>query len=531
MSRRTYWLLVSWLGVSLTAQAQTPRIVDGADTQAGDWPFIMHMINPRQASGSQHICGGGYLGDGIAVTAKHCISDAEILGNQVCLGNKLSSNRNNCYAIIDYQTFNGNQSDGVFVSGDIALLRLAGVPAEQPVMTLATLSDEAAMLEDEPLTLLGYGSTSYDSYIPSDKLLQRIVLRQSDAACEQKLGLAAGSMEADYLCAMRAPYGSAPGDSGTPIFYWRNNVPISAGLVSNGQDNITRYVRYGYYHSWIASVAQQWLGTTLTSQYQLLLPDDPHPQVTLRLSNWSATASELLDLSSIPDLALEPQDQQCSTLAINGHCHQVLDLKQPFNGRYSGQLSYQLDDTRYSVDLTLDMAEAVVVPEGWPQSDITWWSGGDQPWQASEDGMVAGNVPATGHSVLATQLQGPGILEFTVQQGTKPTHGRLQILLDEVPALALSGYCQTQAYSLAIPQGEHRVTWQWQRENSNSGSSERPRLSAVTWPTGISHLQEPVCSLEATANEEANSNSGGGAAGGLCVLLALMSLARRNIGR
>lgn len=33
-------------------------------------------------------------------------------------------------------------------------------------MTIPTLSDEAKMLDNEPLTALGYGSTSYTSYTP-----------------------------------------------------------------------------------------------------------------------------------------------------------------------------------------------------------------------------------------------------------------------------------------------------------------------------------------------------------------------------
>ncbi len=528
MKRSTRWLLFSSLCLSVSAQAQTPRVVDGVETKAGDWPFIMHIINPRVVSGSQHVCGGGYLGNGIAVTAKHCIFDSEILGNQVCLGNQLTTNRNNCYPIIDYAKFTDHQVDGVAVSGDIALLRLSGVPAEQPVITLATLNDEAAMRDDEALTLLGYGSTSYTAYIPSDKLLQRTVSRQSDAACEQALGLTTGRMEADYLCAAQAPYGSAPGDSGTPIFYWRDNHPISAGLVSDGQNNITRYVRFGRYHHWIATVAQKWLSNISEQQYQMLLPDETQPQVALRLSNWFATARALTGITTTADSSLEWQDPQCTSLAPNGHCIQTLALKNIVNGRDSETVSYQLDDTLRSVTLTLDMASAATVPDSWPQGDTTWWSGGDESWQLTPEGMEAANLSTAGHSTLAAHLQGPGTLEFTLEHESKPAQGNLQILLDNVPALSLSGSCQTQAYSLAIPQGDHIVTWQWQSLQTNSSTSDLTRLSAMSWPNGRSHQQEPVCSLGAVGQTGVKEGSGGGAAGELCALLALLAFSRRR---
>ncbi len=529
------WVLLGSLWLSVPAQAHTTRVVDGTETKAGEWPFIMHIINPRITNGSQHVCGGGYLGNGIAVTAKHCIFPSEILGNLVCIGNLSTTNRNNCYPIIDVESFVGYTIGTQAVSGDLALLRLSGVPAEQPVMTIPTLSDEAKMLDNEPLTALGYGSTSYTSYTPSPTLLQRLISRQSDADCEQAFGLATGSMEVDYLCAARAAYGSAPGDSGTPLIYWRDNYPIAAGIVSDGQNGITRYVRFGLYHDWIATVAQSWLNPQSEPEphYQLLLPDQSQPQVTLRLSNWSATTRSLTGLATAVDSPLEIGDPQCSSVAPNSHCALGLTLKNAITGRYSEQIGYQLDSEVYPVALTLDMASSVTVPDSWPQGDVTWWSGGDAPWQATNEGMVAAGLSTAGHSALAAHLQGPGTLEFTLEHGAAPTQGSLQILLDNVPALSLSGYCQSQAYSLAIPQGDHRVTWQWQNRQTASDSAALTRLTTMNWPNGNLHQQEPVCTLTAAGSTGANEGSGGGGIGvaALGLLFALHTRLRQRHGR
>ncbi len=526
------WLLLGSVGLSLSAQAHTTRVVDGTETKAGEWPFIMHIINPRVMNGSQHVCGGGYLGNGIAVTAKHCIFPSEILGNLVCIGNQSTTNRNNCYPIIDVESFEGSSIGTQSVSGDLALLRLSGVPAEQPVMTIPSLSDEAQMLDNEPLTALGYGSTSYTSYTPSDALLQRQISRQSDAACEQAFGLATGTMEVDYLCAAQASYGSAPGDSGTPLIYWRDNHPIAAGIVSDGQNGITRYVRFGLYHDWIAAVAQSWLHpqSEPEPQYQLLLPDQSQPQVVLRLSNWSAMTRSLTGLSTAADSPLELPDPQCSTLAPNSRCSLALALKKTISGRYSEQIGYQLDTEVHPVTLTLDMASSVTVPDNWPQGDVTWWSGGDEQWQTIDEGMVAAGLSAAGHSALAAHLQGPGTLEFTLEHGSAPAQGSLQILLDDVPALSLSGYCQIQAYSLAIPQGDHRVTWQWQNRQTDSDTGALTRLTTMNWPNGSSHQQEPLCSLTTAGSTGANESSGGGGVGvaALGLLFALHTRLRQR---
>ena len=70
----------------------------------------------------------------------------------------------------------------------------------------------------------------------------------STAKCATGLGLTTDKLPLDSLCSTAHAAGSAPGDSGTPILFWRNGQPISAGLVSDGSNLTTRYVRYPLYY-------------------------------------------------------------------------------------------------------------------------------------------------------------------------------------------------------------------------------------------------------------------------------------------
>ncbi len=85
----------------------------------------------------------------------------------MCIGNLDTLNRNNCYPIIAYKRFDNAQAQALLgtenISGDIALLKLDGVPEELPAMTWPSQELDSSLAPQETLALLGYGSTSYYS--------------------------------------------------------------------------------------------------------------------------------------------------------------------------------------------------------------------------------------------------------------------------------------------------------------------------------------------------------------------------------
>ena len=266
---------------------------------AGDWPYILHIVDDRDAGlMDRHYCGGGYLGDGVAVTARHCVFTDQILSQKVCIGNQHTLNRNNCYAITAYRKFADSEAEDLTgtsqISGDIALLQLASVPAQMPVLPLPTAAQDGSIATGERLTALGYGSTSYTSYQPSNWLQLLDITAASTTECASAFGDGAGNLDLDSLCSEKAMFGSAPGDSGTPIMFWRSGSPIAAGLVSEGSENNTRYVRYPLYYTWFAQVANEFRqSNAANTSYYHLITDEVTPTATLTLRNWNGTTASI----------------------------------------------------------------------------------------------------------------------------------------------------------------------------------------------------------------------------------------------
>ena len=521
----TPWLL-ALLCASPTMAATSTRVVSGQTSAANAWPYIMHIVDDRESSlMGRHYCGGGYLGDGLAVTARHCVFTDRILGQKICIGNQHTLNRNNCYAITAYRKFDNNEALALTgtsqISGDIALLQLASVPAQMPMLPLPTTAQDSSIAAGERLTALGYGSTSYASYRPSTWLQQLDITAASTAECAGVYADSTGVLTQDSLCSQAATVGSAPGDSGTPIMFWRNNSPIAAGLVSEGVNQNTRYVRYPLYYSWLAQVASEWRQSSAAStSYYHLITDEATPTTTLTLRNWNnATAS----LAATPDSAsslLSIAAGQCQNLAPMATCDLTVNLTPGISSRQQETLTYQIGNWQQQLTLIADSASELSVPASWSVPDSRWWtSNHGTPWQAGagSEELALTDLANDDYSELAMQVTGPGTLSFTLATGATGNLAGVMVKVDDKEQRLLNNNCLDQGYSLTIPAGSHKISWLGYN-HSGSTSGSLARLGNVSWPSGSSYSADPSCSLLTSAttnpdNDVVESDSGGGSLG------------------
>ena len=521
----TPWLL-ALLCASPTMAATSTRVVSGQTSAANAWPYIMHIVDDRESSlMGRHYCGGGYLGDGLAVTARHCVFTDRILGQKICIGNQHTLNRNNCYAITAYRKFDNNEALALTgtsqISGDIALLQLASVPAQMPMLPLPTTAQDSSIAAGDRLTALGYGSTSYTSYQPSTWLQQLDITAASTAECAGVYADSTGVLTQDSLCSQAATVGSAPGDSGTPIMFWRNNSPIAAGLVSEGVNQNTRYVRYPLYYSWLAQVASEWRQNSAAStSYYHLITDEATPTATLTLRNWNnATAS----LAATPDSAsslLSIAAGQCQNLAPMATCDLAVNLTPGISSRQQETLTYQIGNWQQQLTLIADSASELSVPASWSVPDSRWWtSNHGTPWQAGagSEELALTDLANDDYSELAMQVTGPGTLSFTLATGATGNLAGVMVKVDDKEQRLLNNNCLDQGYSLTIPAGSHKISWLGYN-HSGSTSGSLARLGNVSWPSGSSYSADPSCSLLTSAttnpdNDVVESDSGGGSLG------------------
>lgn len=540
----TPWLL-ALLCASPAMAATSSRVVSGQTSEANAWPYIMHIVDDRGTGlMDRHYCGGGYLGDGLAVTARHCVFTDLILGQKVCIGNQHTLNRNNCYAITAYRKFDNNEALALTgtsqISGDIALLQLASVPALMPMLPLPTAEQDSSIAAGERLTALGYGSTSYASYQPSTWLQQLDITAASTEECTNAFGDSTGVLTQDSLCSQAATFGSAPGDSGTPILFWRNGSPISAGLVSEGSSNNTRYVRYPLYYRWLAQVASEWRqSSAANTSYYHLITDEAIPTLTLPLRNWNnATAS----LTATPDSATSGMTiaaGQCQDLAPMATCELAVNLTNTIYGRYQQTLTYQIGNWQQQVTLIADSGTQISPPTSWSVEDSQWWTSNQgTPWQASTatEQMVLNTLVNDDYSELAMQVTGPGTLSFNLATAQNSNQVGVIIKVDDKEQRILNNHCIEQGYSLTIPTGSHKISWLGYN-HSGTTTDSLATLSNVSWPNGSSYSTDPSCNLitAATSNSGSNTTDSGSGGGGslswpvLGLLAGLAFWRRRSI--
>ena len=536
--------IASWLLALLCASPTmaSPRVVSGQTSAANAWPYIMHIVDDRDADlMDRHYCGGGYLGDGIAVTARHCVFTDKIRGQKVCIGNQHTLNRNNCYAITAYRNFADSEALALTgtsqISGDIALLQLASVPAQMPMLPLPTAEQDSSIATGERLTALGYGSTSYTSYQPSSWLQLLDITAASTNECASAFGYTTNTLTLDSLCSEKAMFGSAPGDSGTPIMFWRSGSPISAGLVSEGSNNNTRYVRYPLYYTWLAQVANEFRqSNAANTSYYHLLTDEVTPTATLTLRNWNGTTASITASPDSTTSGLNIAAGQCQDLAPMATCDLAVTLTPGITGRQQETLTYQIGNWQQQLTLIADSASELSAPASWSVPDSRWWtSNHGTPWQASTatEQMVINDLAADDYSELAMQVTGPGTLSFNLATYPNTNQAGVMVKVDDKEQRILNNGCLSQGYSLTLPVGSHKVSW-LAYNHSGSTADSLATLGNVSWPNGTSYSADPSCNLLTSGTTNPTDDSTGSSSGGgtlnwpVLGLLAGLGLWRRR---
>ncbi len=73
-------------------------IVNGTEQNDSDWPYFVSLRNIEIGQITHHRCGGTYIGEGLIMTAAHCLKLVPGEGGSVaCMGGSEDAADNNCY--------------------------------------------------------------------------------------------------------------------------------------------------------------------------------------------------------------------------------------------------------------------------------------------------------------------------------------------------------------------------------------------------------------------------------------------------
>lgn len=506
---------------AVAAAGPVPRIIDGEAAAIDAWPAMAHLVfNSSRPTRYDHHCGAVHIGDGVVVTAAHCVRDQQLRVQQVCVGNALSANRNACYNVTDYEWIDEAPVGG---TGDLAVLRLStslSKAARWPAADIANPDMDASLSEGEVVTAVGFGSTIFATYTPPDALKQAQLSVMSTELCRSLLSLTLWGD--DMLCINRINGGAAPGDSGSPVFMWRDNKPFAIAAASVSSGTQAGYARYGAHHEWMAAVLNQWQQQAASRELHLMLPADAvMASTTLRLHNWSTSPRDL-EIGELPDShPFELDASDCLPAPALGSCQLKVTASRtdnlPLAAAIEVALSFVGDTPK---PLKLSVNEALPLTVGASPEGIRWSQHGG--WLSDDSGIHVTLDEGQQEAVLLAEVEGPGTLQLTVNSSTSGDD-LFTLTVDGKTLHLANGICNDHTFSIAIDNGPQRLDWRLTL--SDDSQNTEARITSILWASTVAATAEQLCSRPQPVAVDGGSSGGSGGGGiALPTLLTLIGL-------
>ena len=214
------------------------KIMGGTFAVKGDNPWQVALVLSGPSGSPRYLfCGGSAVGKDIVVTAAHCVDDGTPPGAlDVIVGATKLSTEGRRVKVHDIWI------DPDYVKGpphlhDVAILRLdEDVSALAPSIALTTASDDAALQEQLPVRVTGWGAPAQGGVAVRDlRTVDLIII--SNQRCNQKVSYN-GDIKPSMVCAGWKDGGrdACQGDSGGPLTGMVRGERRLLGIVSWGRD-------------------------------------------------------------------------------------------------------------------------------------------------------------------------------------------------------------------------------------------------------------------------------------------------------
>lgn len=235
----------------------TPRIIGGTDADPEAYPWMTQVISVDANGFDDAFCGGILINNEWVLTAAHCVAGET---SYVVIDRSDRSIENQGLQVAVSERIVHPDYDPFTSANDLALMRLlekvpANVVSAFPLLATPTDFDQNAQ-PGTLLTALGWGLIDNNGN-QADKLQEVLLPVYSANDCAAIYQELEG--DTSRFCAGYREGGkdTCLGDSGGPLFYQDNGIPMIAGVVSIGPDQCASpdlpgvYMKVDQYLDWI----------------------------------------------------------------------------------------------------------------------------------------------------------------------------------------------------------------------------------------------------------------------------------------
>lgn len=482
-----------------TAKQEPSYIVGGSAAMQGDYPFMGALFE-----NGGHVCGASLITPNIALTAAHCVatsspSSLALWFNITNLNERTDGDRIGVNTISIHPGFNF----GYELNHDIALLYLDKNVTNVTPVSLAQNSQFNAMLEDDLLTVMGWGATS-EGGSGTNQLMEVAVPYISNQTCNGA-DILNNDVSDVMFCAGYLAGGkdSCSGDSGGPIIQLVNNAPVQFGVVSWGigcakENKPGVYSHVAKLLNWVNSEVYKvgfshsdslsYVESPISENYTVSFINNSENSVTLsgisvnqqQVTNQSCTSGALASKSNC-DISISLDAQTSSlNLAATLTSGPVTKVEQSISLKPIERFA-------------LDMTALVNSP-----NDVIWSSGGDQPWfqtplsSQGDSAVRSGDIQDTEsneqshgyeQSVLLATVNNPHYvsMSFDYLVTSEANYDFLFVQHNGVTKLATSGVVTNlfRSFSIDLSQTADRISFIYSKDGTTSNGGDRAIIDNV----------------------------------------------------
>jgi secreted trypsin-like serine protease len=511
---------------------------DGAILQSNIGASASLSVIEGNASAQSLTCGASFLGGKWLLTASHCVDGTSADQLKVNVGEyNLSDGAENAktvkriYMHADYQL-------GAELNNDIALIELVDSVNNTPISLIDLPSTEQFSQQNSSVTVAGWGGR--EGYEPNDGPTSNFptILHQVDLQLltnEECKSLFAEShtdtfggtftpADIDVTDAMICAHilgggkGACQGDSGGPLMIETNVGWQQIGIVSWGigcaADGFPGvYTRTGLFNDWVNEITQ---GIAIDQDFDFPI------QITNTTSSANLTVINNSQLSANLTFSIEGSsnftiaNDSCNQIAVGATCLLQVDYHSTEAGIHTAKVLITSDNSDIPTSTatisaqTIALASNIKAQLSSTDDALTWYSGGNLPWQLDNfsTAIVSGNITGNQKSIVMVTVSGEGELSFdwsvsseeNTEDQSQPFDA-LYLYVDDELIKFISGDVAYQTETVNFSAGEHKITWVYQKDPFTSEGDDNAHIRNITFtPTG---------SVTPDTSPETNSGSGG----------------------